>query len=141
MIRAFNCAAILVVLSIFLVSWANASDLSAEYLQGKWVIDEQNCSSSDSEYMQFNQNGTFTGTRSGDAELVGFWKLDKGIIKLHMVTSLAFFNDINKDLTEFENIYNYFTGNLIIFNIQDNNFEMFGSIGNEIERTSAVRCK
>ena len=42
--RAFNYATILMVLSVFLVPWANAADLSADYLDGRWVIDEQNCS-------------------------------------------------------------------------------------------------
>ncbi len=35
MIRAFNYATILVVLSVFIVPWANAADLSADYLYGR----------------------------------------------------------------------------------------------------------
>jgi hypothetical protein len=72
MIRTFNYATIFVVLSVFLVPWANAADLSADYLYGRWVIDDQNCSSPDAEYMEFNKNGTFEGTRTGKAEIVGF---------------------------------------------------------------------
>ena len=49
--RAFNYATILVVLSVFLVPGANAADLSADYLIGRWVLDEQNCSSPDAEYI------------------------------------------------------------------------------------------
>jgi len=64
MIRAFNCAAILVVLSIFWVPWAIAGDLSADYLYGRWVIDQQNCSSPDSEYIEFRKNGTFESSRT-----------------------------------------------------------------------------
>ena len=141
MIRAFNYATILVVLSVFLVPWANAADLSADYLYGRWVIDEQNCSSPDSEYMEFNKNGTFEGTRTGKAEIVGFWGLKGGIIDLHMVTSPAFFDDIQKDLARFEGIYNYLQGRMVIFNTQDKSFEAFGVIGDEIKRTAAVRCE
>ena len=138
--RAFNYATILVVLSVFLVPWANAADLSADYLDGRWVIDDQDCSSPDSEYMEFNKNGTFEGTRTGNAEFVGFWLLKEGIVDLHMVTSPAFFDDLNKDLAGFEGIYSYFKSRMVIFNTQDNSFEAFGVIGDEIKRSSAVRC-
>jgi len=139
--RAFNYATIFVVLGVFLVPWANAADLSADYLYGRWVIDERNCSSPDSEYMEFSKNGTFEGTRTGQAEIVGFWGLKEGILDLHMVTSPAFFDDIHKDLARFENIYNYFQGRMVIFNTQDKSFETFGVIGDEIKRTTAVRCE
>ena len=138
--RAFNYATIFVVLGVFLVPWANAADLSADYLYGRWVIDERNCSSPDSEYMEFSKNGTFEGTRTGQAEIVGFWGLKEGILDLHMVTSPAFFDDIHKDLARFENIYNYFQGRMVIFNTQVTSFEAFGVIGDEIKRTSAVMC-
>jgi hypothetical protein len=140
MMRVFNCATILVVLSAFLVPWANAADLSADYLHGRWVIDEQNCSSPDSEYIEFNKNGTFEGTRTGQAEIVGFWGHKEGVLGLHMVTSPAFFDDIHKDLAGFEGIYNYFQARMVIFNTQIKSFEAFGVIGDEIKRTSAVRC-
>jgi hypothetical protein len=140
MMRVFKYATILVVLSVFLVPQALAADLSADYLYGRWVIDEQNCSSPDSEYMEFNKNGTFEGTRTGQAEIVGFWGLKEGILDLHMVTSPAFFDDLHKDLAGFEGIYSYFQGQMVIFNTQNKNFEAFGVIGDEIKRTSAVRC-
>ena len=140
MVRAFNYATILMVLSVFLVPWASADDLSTEYLYGRWVIDDQNCSSQDSEYMEFNKNGTFEGTRTGNAEIVGFWGLKEGILDLHMVTSPAFFDDLQKQLAGFEGLYSYFQGRMVIFNTQNKSFEAFGVIGDEIKRTSAVRC-
>jgi hypothetical protein len=140
MIRAFSYATILVVLSVLLVPLANAADLSADYLDGRWVIDDQDCSSPDSEYMEFNKNGTFEGTRTGKAEIVGFWGLKEGVLELHMVTSPGFFDDLNKDLAGFEGIYGYFQGRMVIFNTQKKAFEAFGVIGDEIKRTSAVRC-
>ena len=140
MIRTFNCVAIFMVLGLFLAPWASAGDLTPEYLIGRWVIDDQDCSSPDSEYIEFNKNGTFEGTRTGKAEIVGFWRLKEGILDLHMVTSPAFFDDLHKDLAGFEGIYNYFQGRMVIFNTQDKSFEAFGVIGNEMKRTSAVRC-
>jgi hypothetical protein len=141
MIRVFNYTTILVVLSVFLVPWANAADLSADYIYGRWVIDDPDCSSPDSEYMEFNKNGTFEGTRTGQAEIVGFWGLKEDILDLHMVTSLAFFDDLNKNLAGFEGSYSYFQGRMVIFNTQDNSFEAFGVIGDEIKRTAAKRCQ
>ena len=138
--RVLNYATVLVVLSVFLVPWATAADLSAYYLGGRWVIDEENCNSPDSEYIEFNKNGTFEGTRTGKAEIVGFWGLKEGILDLHMVTSPAFFDDIHKDLSGFKGIYSYFQGRMVIFNTQDKSFEAFGVIGNEMKRTSAARC-
>ncbi len=140
MIRAFSYATILVVLSVLLVPLANAADLSAEYLHGRWVIDEQNCSSPDSEYMEFNKNGTFEGTRTGKAEIVGFWGLKEGVLDLHMVTSPGFFDDLQKELAGFEGLYSYFPDRMVIFNTQNKSFEAFGVIGDEIKRASAVRC-
>jgi hypothetical protein len=140
MIRAFSYATILVVLNVLLVPLANAADLSAEYLHGRWVIDEQNCSSPDSEYMEFNKNGTFEGTRTGKAEIVGFWGLKEGVLDLHMVTSPGFFDDLQKELAGFEGLYSYFQGRMVIFNTQNKSFEAFGVIGDEIKRASAVRC-
>jgi hypothetical protein len=96
MVRAFNYATILVVLSVFWVPWASADDLSADYLHGRWVIDDQDCSLPDSEYMEFNKNGTFEVTRTGNAEIVGFWAVKEGILDLHMVTSPGFFDDLKK---------------------------------------------
>ncbi len=139
--RVFNYATILVVLSVFLVPCANAADLSADQRYGRWVIDEQNCSSPDSEYIEFKKNSTFEATRTSKGEIVGFWGLNEGILDLHMVTSPAFFDDLHKELSKFEGVYSYFQGRMVIFNTQDKSFEAFGVIGDEIKRTSAVRCE
>jgi hypothetical protein len=118
MIRAFKYATILVILSVFLVPRANAADLSADYLYGRWVIDDQNCSSPDSEYIEFSKNGTFEETRTGQAEIVGFCRLKEGILNLHMVTSPSYFDDLHKVLAKFEGVYGYFQGRMVLFNTQ-----------------------
>jgi hypothetical protein len=140
MMRTLSYAAILVVLSVFLVPWAHAADLSADYLAGRWVIDDQNCSSPDSEYIEFNKNGTFEVTRTGEAEIVGFWGLTKDTLDLHMVTSPAYYDDLHRDLVRYAGFYDYFQGRMVIFNTQSKSFEAFGVVGDEIKRASAVRC-
>ena len=140
MIRQSIHVTILVAVSVFLVPWAHAGDLSEDYLYGRWVIDEQNCSSPDSEYFEFRKNGTFESTRTGNAEIVGFWELNKDILTLHMVTSPAFFDDIHRALAGFKGQYNYFQVRMVIFNIRDEGFEAFGVLGDEIKRATVVRC-
>ena len=140
MIRAFNYATILMVLCVFLVSGAHATDLSVDYLSGRWVIDAEDCSSPTSEFIEFNKNSTFVGNRNGTAEIVGFWVLKEDNVELHMVSSPASFHDLNKDLANFDGIYSYFEGRMLIFNLQEKSFEAYGVVGKEIKRASAVRC-
>jgi hypothetical protein len=140
MMRVFNYATILMVLCVFLVSGANAADLSVDYLSGRWVINAEDCSSPTSEIIEFNKNGTFEGARNGKAEIVGFWGLNEDNIELHMVTSPASFIDLNKDLANFVGIYSYFKGRMLIFNLQEKSFEAYGVVGKEIKRASAVKC-
>ena len=120
---------------------ADAGDLSSEYLYGRWVIDEPNCSSPDSEYFEFRKNGTFESTRTGKTEIVGFWGFNEDILELHMVTSLASFDDLHQAMAEFEGQYHYFQGRMIIFNTEQGSFEAFGVIGDVIDRATAVRCQ
>jgi len=141
-IRALKYATIFVVLSVFLVPWVHAEeDMSAEYLYGLWVIDDEKCGSPNSETIEFRTNGTFECTRSGKAEISGFWELDEDTLDLHMVTSPAFFHDIHRLLKGFKGRYNYYQVRMVIFNIEQNGFEAFGVLGNEIKRTNAVRCQ
>jgi hypothetical protein len=141
MVRTLTFAVIVVLLGVSFVPCVNAGELSMEYLYGRWVIDDQSCASPDSEYMEFRKNGTFENTRTGKTEIVGFWELDEEILNLHMVTSPAFFDDLNPDLQSFESEYNYFQARVVIFNTQKKNFEAFGVIGNEMKRMTAARCQ
>ena len=141
MIRALNCVTLLMAVSIFLAPWANAEDLSQEYLHGRWVIDEQNCGSEKAEFIEFRKDGTFECIRTGRTEIVGFWDLNRDIVDLHMVTSPAFFHDIHRVLKGHEGEYNYFQIKLLISNTSQKGFEAFGVLGDEYKRMTAVRCQ
>ena len=141
MFRIFITATMLVLLSIFFVPRADAGNPSAEDLHGRWAIDAEDCSSPDSEYMVFRSNGTFENTRTGQAEIVGFWQLDEDTVDLHMVTSPAYFNDLHGGLKDFEGIYNYFHAKVIIFNNKKDSHEAIGVIGNEVKRMKTVKCR
>lgn len=144
MYRKLLSATVFFLLSMCFVVAANSADLSPEYLQGRWVIDSQNCSSRDSEYMVFSKNATFVNTRNGKAEIVGFWEISgdvKNVLHLHMVTSPAFFNDLHPELQQYQDIFGYYQTNIITFNLGKKSFEAIGIVGDQMRGMVAVRCK
>jgi hypothetical protein len=141
MTKALKCAVYFMVLALFLAPWANAEKLSPEYFYGRWAIDSENCSSPDSEYIEFRKNGTFESTRTGKTEILGFWELKNDVLELQMLTSPAFYQDILRGMTEFRGQFQHFQGRMLIFNTQQNNFETFGLIGSELDRAKTVRCQ
>lgn len=119
----------------------DAADLSAEYLFGRWVINEQNCGSADSEYIVLRENRTFEVTRAKNIETVGFWELTDDVVDLHMVASPASFADINGELVGYDGLYYYFQARVVVLNMQPNRFEAIGVLGDQIDRAYAVRCR
>ena len=141
MISALKNATLVAVLCLFFAPWVHAADLNAEYLTGRWVLDAQDCSAADVETIEFHKNGTFESTRAGKAEAVGFWGINTDILELHMVTSPAYFDDIEPTLEAFKGLYQYFQARMAVYNIQKDSFEAVGVLGNQIERTRAVKCQ
>ena len=119
----------------------HAEGLSPEYLYGRWVVNLQNCSSADAEYIVFGKNRTFESSRSGKTEIIGFWEINDEVLDLHMVTSPASFADISGDLIGYDGLYYYFKARLVVHNIQKDRFEAIGVLGEEVDRGYAVRCK
>ena len=99
MMRTLTCVTIVAVLAVFLVPWAGAGELSQDYLAGRWVIDSQSCNSMESEYIEFRKDGTYVSVRGSKSEIVGFWRLEDDMLELHMLTSPAFFDDIDVSLS------------------------------------------
>jgi hypothetical protein len=58
-----------------------------------------------------------------------------------VVSSPAYFSDIHKKLAEFEGVYDYFQGKMVLFNTNNTGFEAVGVIDNEMKRATAVKCK
>ena len=141
MIRALKNATLVAVLCLFFAPWAHTADLNAEYLTGRWAIDAQDCSAVDVETIEFRKNGTFESARSGEAEIVGFWDISEGILELHMVTSPAYFDDIEPTLGAFKGLYHYFQARMAVYNIETDRFEALGVMGNQIKQARAVKCQ
>ena len=121
-------------------SGATAADMAPEYLHGNWVIGptEQICGAVDSEYFNFQNNGTFEAGRSGKAEAVGFWQINGDVLKLDFISSPGFFQDIHGDLKEWENLFDYFSVKVVSFNVEENRFEGVGVLGDQIQKGIAV---
>lgn len=144
MIRKLTCATIVVLLMVFAVPLAHGAELSPKFLHGRWVIDEKNCGSAESEYLVIRENGTFENTRNGKTEIVGFWQISgnlKGAVSLHMVTSPAFFHDIMPALKQYQDNFAYFQTTIFTFNLGKDSFEALGILGAQLKRMAAVRCK
>jgi hypothetical protein len=141
MVKIFKHVAFLMALGIFLTPWAIAEQLSPEYFYGRWAIDAQDCSSPDTEYYEFQKKGTFEVTRTGQTEIIGFWEVKNDTMELHMLTSPAFYTDLHSAMAEFQGQFHYYPAKMLIFNIQKDSFEVFGLIGDQLDRASAVRCQ
>lgn len=141
MMRALKTAALAALLGLLMVPWAHAADLNADYLVGRWVLGAQDCKSPDIETIEFRKNGTYESIRSGEVQIVGFWRIDQDLVELNMVTSPAYFSDIDPRLESYKDLYNYFQSKVAIFNIQEDSFEAVGVMGHAIERTRAVKCR
>jgi hypothetical protein len=118
-----------------------AEDVTADYLHGRWVINAQDCSAPDSEYVVFQPKGTFESSRAGKTEVLGFWGLEGDILKLHMLTTPAHFADLHKQLKEFEGVYGYYQARVLLFNSEKSKFQAVGVLGSVIKKATAVRCK
>ena len=128
-------------LTILSASGLYAENLSSDYLHGRWVVNQQNCSSTDAEYIIFGKNHTFESIRSGKTEITGFWNVNDEILDLHMIASPASFADISGELVGFDGQYFYFKARMVAHNIKENQLEVIGVLGEEIDRAYAVRCK
>ena len=124
------------------VPGAAAADLTPQSLAGTWAKGgKDQCSAADKEYLLFRENGTFENGRGGTSEAVGFWIIgDKDIVDIHMVTSPAFYADMDMDLSEYEGTFSNFIVKLVILNFSRGAFDAVGIIGEEIVQATFGRC-
>jgi hypothetical protein len=121
---------------------AGAADLSAEYLGGTWVIGgKDQCQNQDREVLLLRKNGTLESSRSGKAEAVGFWELKDDFLHLHMVSSPAFFKDVHEDMHEYDGQFHYFNMKVAAVNFDGKSFEAIAILGEQIKKSTAVRCE
>jgi hypothetical protein len=120
-------------------------ELSKDYLAGTWAVGGAGaCDAAAAERTTFDPNGTFITVRNGQAKATGFWHLLEDILDLHMVTSLAFFDDptttADDALSDFAGQYNYFYAKALIFDVEQNSFRAVASMGNVLRGANYQRC-
>lgn len=143
--RVLTYVNLLLLAGFILVSGVTAAEpveLNADYLYGRWVFNDQNCSSQQAEIIEFRDNGTFETGRAGKTEAVGFWEFDAdGLLVLHMLTTPAHFKDINEALAAYDGIYQYFPMKIAVFNTQKNSLEAVSVLGEQVRKMKAFRCQ
>jgi hypothetical protein len=130
------------VLGFGIPAWA--SDLTDEYLLGKWVIDGTDCSDPGSEFVIFRESGAVEDVRAGKLEAAGFWEINDDVLTVHVVASPEFFHDDRKEAAElkaFEGEYYAFHIRVVPFNIEPDQFGAVGLLGEQINRGVFNRCK
>jgi hypothetical protein len=119
-----------------------AADLTPRALAGTWAVGgKDQCRVGDYEHLLFRENGTFEFGRESRGEAVGFWTIGaKDIVEIHMVTSPAFYADVNMNLQAYHGTFAYFKAQLVILNFSGDSFDAVGIIGKEIAQTTVGRC-
>ena len=138
--QGFRYLTVLAVLCVFAVPVVSAGELSADYLYGRWSVNDKVCNASSSEFITFNSDGTFNGVRDGKTEITGFWNLRGDVVELDLLSSLASFQDLNDNLGKYKGLYSYAEGQMLIFNAKKNGFEAFSVFGDMVKRATAVKC-
>ena len=120
----------------------DAADLTPQSLTGTWAVGGKDlCSTGDYEHLLFRENGTFEFGREKRGEAVGFWTIgDKDIVEIHMVTSPAFYVDVNMELHAYHGTYSYFNAKLVILNFSGDSFDAVVILGEEIGQATIGRC-
>ncbi len=132
----------LTVFGLSLQAWS--SELSNEYLLGKWVIQGTDCSDPGSEFVIFRDSGAVEAVRAGKLEAAGFWEISDEIVVFHVAASPAFFHGAREDavdLKAFEGEYYSFRIRVVPFEIEPDQFGSVGILGEQVIKGAFHRCK
>ena len=139
MLRRILAIVSIQVAAIAIASIASSAEMSPKYLDGVWTIDSnENCGLEEFEHITFRANGTLEGSRFGVVDSVGFWRQSGEILRAHLVTSPAHFDE---NLKEFQGYFDYFPVAMLTFDIEADSFVAVGAIGTQIRKVTLFRCK
>ena len=118
---------------------AGNTQISADYLQGKWSLDgKDGCSSDGSKYVLFRDNGTVEVGQGNRVTRVGFWKItNDDTIVGHTLTSPTQHEDYHPF---FRDSYRYEYMSPQVVTAEQNTFSVM--IGSDLEKKTVtlVRC-
>ena len=119
-----------------------AAEHSSDFFHGNWAINtDGKCGLADAEHMYFRANGTFENRRGDKAEGVGFWRLEGDQLTFEMLTSPGFFYDLHKELKALKGLFGHYTMRALTFNKKADYFEAVATLGDQMKKVTAVRCK
>jgi hypothetical protein len=124
---------------IAFASVSNAAEMSPKYLDGVWTLEsKENCGLKEFEHLTFRANGTLEGSRFGVVDSVGFWRQSGDLVRAHLVTSPAHFDE---RLEAFQGYFDYFPVTMLTFDLEADSFQAVGTIGAQIQKVTLFRCK
>jgi hypothetical protein len=143
MLRLTTLFFALVLVSIGFAPVVNAEDITPGYLVGKWDLEGggKKCDSNESTYVIHSENGAFEYVRDDRAEAVGFWSVEGEVITYQILTSPAYFHDLDASLKAYEDQFHQYTVVSMLADKQKNEFIAISSLGDQISKFTATRCK
>ena len=142
MLRSMYSFVLSSVALVFLTLSVSAAEHSSDFFHGNWAINtDGKCGLSDAEHMFFNANGTFENRRGESAEGVGFWRLEGDLLTFEILTSPGFFHDLHKELKALKGLFGHYTMRALTFNKKADYFEAVATLGDQMKKVTAVRCK
>ncbi len=138
-----SLAALVCVVGIAPAAWS--VELTKDYLAGTWGVGGADaCAAATTEQITFEPNGGFTNIRGGKLTATGFWHLVEDNLDLHMVTSVAFFDDptttADDQLSDYAGQYNYFYAKALIFDVEQDSFRTVAAMGDMLRGANYHRC-
>ena len=116
---------------------AFAQTLESDYFVGRWTPDgESGCNDSNSEFMDLDDQGIIKTSRLGQVESVGFWEVEEGVLKAHLLGLPSFVTGRIQTSVEF----GYYVIKVLPFDVTENTFE--GAVSHEefLKRADYSRC-
>jgi len=118
---------------------AEAIDLTPKYLDGTWTLRQvENCGLKEFEHIAFHRDGTIETSRHGLVDALGFWRLEDGLVRIHLLASPAHYSDAFKDLTD---RFDSFLITVMPLAVDKDAFEAVGAIGEQMQREKLFRCE
>lgn len=116
---------------------AAAAALTEASLVGNWVVNEGKCSDVSAEFLVFSKNGSVVSMREGQADAVGFWKLEGGKIYLDVLAPPARLDEKLKDVN---GVYS-FRITIAPYNVTPDAFQGVGILDDQVRYGRFARCK
>lgn len=136
MIAAFAVAA-MVSGGVGAAEGATAGVLTEASLVGNWVVNEGKCTDANAEFLVFSKNGSLVSMREGQADAVGFWKLDGSKIFLDVLAPPARLDEKLKDV---KGLYS-FGITIATYDVTPDTFQGVGILDDQVRYGRFARCK